>query len=197
MPQSRDNEARQTNYQSLESFLKVLEAFDRDASDQMGNGRDRYATPKPDSDQESMEFSDYEEEEDDDEEEDDEIIEVEPPEPREKQVKYDKLLKQTERDLGWYGKYDRCGEWREESLAVGACHNIGARLGKLSQSMGQHRSYARLGPTGLTGNCMTPWSCWILDGRGGSSLGAIILADNLNGLHGSWRSCWYCTTKAT
>ncbi|KAK7958576.1 hypothetical protein PG988_013424 [Apiospora saccharicola] len=64
------------------------------------------------------------------------------PEPREKQAKYDKLLKQAERDLGWYGKYDRCSEWKEEELAVAACDYIGVRLGNLAKAMGQHRSYA-------------------------------------------------------
>ncbi|KAK8060061.1 hypothetical protein PG996_009991 [Apiospora saccharicola] len=62
--------------------------------------------------------------------------------PREKQAKYDKLLKQTDRDLGWYGKYDRCSEWKEEELAVAACDHIGVRLGNLAKAMGQHRSYA-------------------------------------------------------
>ncbi|KAK8127277.1 hypothetical protein PG984_008385 [Apiospora sp. TS-2023a] len=86
--------------------------------------------------------SDDEEGEEKDDIKDEEAIEDEPPEPREKPVNYDKLLETTKRDLGWYGKYERCTERGEKGLAVSACHSIGQRLGRLENAMKRHQSYA-------------------------------------------------------
>ncbi|KAK7981424.1 hypothetical protein PG988_003662 [Apiospora saccharicola] len=101
---------------------------------------DQVTSPPPDSDDSLFVRSDGEEEEEGDQ--DEEATEDEPPEPREKPVNYDKLLETTKRDLGWYGKYERCTERGEKGLAMSACHSIGMRLGRLENAMKRHQSYA-------------------------------------------------------
>ncbi|KAK8079680.1 hypothetical protein PG997_007498 [Apiospora hydei] len=70
-----------------------------------------------------------------------EVREADAPEPREKPAHYDKLIDQTKKDLGWYGKYNKVNETREKDMAYGACVSIGDRLGKLAGAVAKHRSY--------------------------------------------------------
>ncbi|KAI1098729.1 hypothetical protein F4804DRAFT_323893 [Jackrogersella minutella] len=63
------------------------------------------------------------------------------PEPREKLVDYSKLIATTEKDLGWYGKYDKMSDQREQTAGINVSIKIEGLLRKLCGFMDKHQSF--------------------------------------------------------
>ncbi|KAI1373974.1 hypothetical protein F4677DRAFT_427811, partial [Hypoxylon crocopeplum] len=63
------------------------------------------------------------------------------PEPKEKPANYSKLLERTEKDLGWYGKYDNMSDQREQTMGIDVSIKIEGFLSKLRESMDKHKSF--------------------------------------------------------
>lgn len=65
----------------------------------------------------------------------------EEPEPKEKAADYSKLLQKVEKDLGWYGKYDKYSDAREQTAGMNVASQIETTLEKLRGHMDKHRSF--------------------------------------------------------
>lgn len=71
-----------------------------------------------------------------------EVVEDEDePEPKEKPADYRKLLERVEKDLGWYGKYDKYSDAREMTAGMNVSIKIEQLLGKLRGFMDKHQSF--------------------------------------------------------
>ncbi|KAI6085685.1 hypothetical protein F4821DRAFT_239863 [Hypoxylon rubiginosum] len=65
----------------------------------------------------------------------------EEPEPKEKAADYSNLLEKVEKDLGWYGKYDKYSDARERTAGMNVAIRIETLLEKLRGHMDKHQSF--------------------------------------------------------
>ncbi|XXH02784.1 hypothetical protein Hte_009170 [Hypoxylon texense] len=74
-------------------------------------------------------------------EEEEEEEEEEEPEPKENAADYSKVLEKVEKDLGWYGKYDKYSDARERTVGTAVAIRIRGVLEKMRGHMDKHRSF--------------------------------------------------------